>query len=114
MAAFRGLLVLIFVSIFGYAAVVTQKHGSDFMPIFFGDMAALTWPGQFNFDFMCLLFLSTLWVAWRNKFSPVGLMLGLCAFFGGGLFLSAYLLTISLRCNGDMRAMLLGKHLHAS
>ena len=65
------------------------------MPIFFGDMAAMTWPGQFNLDFMCFLILSATWVACRNQFSPAWLGLSVLALFGGMLFLSIYLLYLS-------------------
>ncbi len=68
----------------------------------------MAWPGQFNFDFMCLLILSGLWVAWRQKFSPAGLGLGLLAFFGGALFLSGYLLIESFRGYQSIEALLLG------
>ena len=48
-------------------------------------MATMGWPGQFNLDFMCMLTLSGLWVAWRHHFSGAGIALGLLAFFGGAL-----------------------------
>lgn len=76
--------------------------------IFFGDIAKMEWPGQFNLDFTFMLTLSALWVAWRNAFSALGLALGLFALFGGALFLSAYLLVLSLQTNGDVRMLLLG------
>jgi hypothetical protein len=41
-------------------------------------MAAMTWPGQFNFDFLCFLTLSGLWLAWRHHFSLGGACIG-CA-----------------------------------
>ena len=59
------------------------------MPIFFGDMAKFTWPGQFNLDFTTFLMLSGLWVAWRHHFSASGLILGAIAVVGGMLFLVA-------------------------
>ena len=80
------------------------------MPVFFGDMKAMTWPGQFNFDFFGFLLLSGLWVSWRNDFAPAGIVLGLIAVFGGILFLSAYLLFLSFQTNGDIKQMMLGKN----
>lgn len=108
MVAFRGLLVAIFVVIAGYTLVVASNHGMNLLPVFFGDMAAMEWPGQFNLDFMCMLLLSGLWVSWRHQFSASGLVLGLLAVFGGALFLSAYLLFMSVRVKGDIRTLLLG------
>ena len=68
------------------------------LPIFFGDMAAMTWPGQFNADFFCFLLMSGLWIAWRNHFSPPGLLLGLGGVFLGAPYLAIVLLVLSFRC----------------
>jgi hypothetical protein len=108
MTAFRTLLVVIFVTIAAYTAIVASNHGLGLLPVFFGDMARMGWPGQFNLDFLCMLTLSGLWVAWRHHFTGAGIALGLLALFGGALFLSAYLLVVSLREQGDMRRILLG------
>ena len=108
MIAFRALLLAIFLGIVGYTTVTIANHGIGLLPIFFGDMAAMAWPGQFNFDFMCMLLLSATWVAWRNAFMPLGLVLALFAAFGGALFLSAYLLIMSFQVDGDVRKLLLG------
>jgi hypothetical protein len=76
MVGFRVFLAACCVVIVGYTAVTIAHHGWNLLPIFFGDMAAMTWPGQFNLDFMTFLLLSGLWVSWRNEFSPGGLLLG--------------------------------------
>ena len=107
MGLFRMLLAVILVAIAGYTVVVVANHGMNLLPVFFGDMAKLDWPGQFNLDFMCMLALSGLWVSWRHEFSPSGVALGLLAFFGGALFLSAYLLIVTASVQ-DVRAVLLG------
>lgn len=107
MGPFRVLLVVILVAIAGYTVVVAANHGMNLLPVFFADMARMEWPGQFNLDFMCMLALSGLWVAWRHQFSPAGLGLGLGAFFGGALFLSAYLLVVTAK-ERDVRVLLLG------
>ena len=109
MNAFRILLVVIFLAISGYTVVVINNHGIGLLPVFFGDMAEMGWPGQFNLDFMCLLALSALWVSWRHQFSAVGLLLGVCAFFGGALFLSIYLFIQSYRVNGNVNLLLMGR-----
>lgn len=108
MTAFRMFLVAVFVVIAGYTLVVVASHGLNLLPVFFGDMTRMQWPGQFNLDFMCMLLLSGLWVSWRHQFSVTGLVLGLVAVFGGALFLSAYLFVESFRTKGDMRKLLLG------
>jgi hypothetical protein len=109
MRAFRIFLATIFIVIAGYTGIVVANHGLGLLPIFFGDMAKMAWPGQFNLDFMSFLALSALWLAWRHNFSPAGIFLGLAGFFGGAFFLSAYLLIVSFKFNGDIKALLLGE-----
>jgi hypothetical protein len=91
-----------------YTAVVISSHGWNLLAVFFGDIAAMAWPGQFNLDFMGFLILSAVWTAWRHHFSPAGLALGVLAFFGGMMFLTVYLLAVSYRTGGNVRALLLG------
>lgn len=113
MLIFRTILTIMFVSIVGYTLVTVSNHGWDLVPVFFGDMAEMAWPGQFNFDFMGFLILSALWIAWRYKFSATGLLLSPIALTGGILFLSIYLLVISFTEGGDIKSILLGKQAEA-
>src|SRR3546814_10511094 len=83
MGSFRTLLVILWLALAAYTAVVISRHGLGLLPIFFGDMAKLGWPGQFNLDFLSFLILSALWTAWRNGFTAIALLLALIAFFGG-------------------------------
>ena len=105
---FRVFLVAVFVSIIIYTAITISNHGLNLLPVFFGDMKAMAWPGQFNFDFMMFLALSALWTAWRNKFSLAGLGLAVLAFFGGMLFLSLYLFVLTFKANGNLLHVLIG------
>ena len=109
MPLFRLFLATCLVAITAYTAVTIASHGFNLLPVFFGDMAEMGWPGQFNLDFMCFLALSALWVAWRHQFSASGLALAVVAFFGGMLFLSIYLLIQTGRVRGDMKVLLLGE-----
>ena len=109
MALFRVFLLACLVAIVAYTSVTIADHGWNLMPVFFGNMAEMGWPGQFNLDFMCFLALSAIWVSWRHQFSGAGLALGVVAFFGGMLFLSIYLLVQISRCRGDVRVLLLGE-----
>ena len=109
MAAFRVVLLMLFVWVVGYTIPVLAEYGlTPLFPTFFGDMVALTWPGQFNADFFGFLLLSGIWVAWRNHFSPAGLALALVAVFGGIPFLTAHLFIMSFRVNGDLKLLILG------
>jgi len=49
------------------------------------------WNAQFNFDFLCYLILSGIWIAWRHQFRWKGLLLGILAMVGGMLFFAPYL-----------------------
>ena len=109
MIAFRGLLALMLLVLGVYTGVVLFEYGPTLFQRFFGDMAAVNWAGQFNLDFMMMLMLSALWVSWRHEFSPLGLGLGVIAFFGGIGFLSVYLLIMIPRVNGDASTLLMGE-----
>ena len=92
----------------GFTAMVVSNHGLNLLPVFFGDMAAGGWPGQFNADFLTFLVLSSIWTAWRNAFSGIGLLLAVCAFLLGGAFLLTYLLYLSRKTQGDWAMIMLG------
>ncbi|MEL7033586.1 MAG: hypothetical protein AAGL97_09590 [Pseudomonadota bacterium] len=92
-----------------YTGIVIANHGANLVPIFFNDMRAMAWPGQFNLDFMGFLILSALWVGWRHEYSLTGWVLTPLALFGGMLFLTVYLLIVSFRVNGDLKALLIGE-----
>ena len=109
---FRILLLASWAFLAAYTALVIADHGWGLVGVFFGDMRALGWPGQFNLDFTILLALSALWVAWRHRFGAAGIALGILAFLGGALFLSVYLFIESFRSGSDVRALLLGSRRH--
>lgn len=109
MGAFRIYLAIVVACLGAYTIMVGLNHGWNLLPVFFGDMAAMTWPGQFNVDFMGFLSLSALWLAWRHRFSPGGLALGVLGFFGGMMVLAPYLLFASLQAKDDAKVLLLGK-----
>jgi len=98
MALFRLYLLAMLIILSGYTLVVIGDYGINLFAVFFGDMAALAWPGQFNLDFMMMLSFSALWVAWRHAFSAKGLGLAVLAFLGGALFLT--LLPFCTLCQG--------------
>lgn len=114
MTAFRIVLIALWLTLAVYTGIVISRHGLDLLPIFFGDIGEMMWPGQFNLDFLCFLTLSALWTAWRNGFSTLGLGLGVVAFFGGAGFLLPYLLFLSVQSRGDVPTILLGPGRSAS
>uniref|UniRef100_B8HWP5 DUF1475 domain-containing protein n=1 Tax=Cyanothece sp. (strain PCC 7425 / ATCC 29141) TaxID=395961 RepID=B8HWP5_CYAP4 len=108
MTAFRIFLIGLLTILMAYTGIVIANHGLGLLNIFFGDMAVMGWPGQFNLDFMLMLTLSALWVAWRHQFSSIGILLSMLALVGGSLFLTIYLLILSWQTNGDIKQLLLG------
>lgn len=109
MNGFRLLLVVLLLAVVLYTIPVLANDGLlALFPTFFGDMAKMGWPGQFNLDFFGFLLLSGLWTAWRNDFSGTGILLAPVAVLGGIPFLTTYLLILSFRSGGDIKAMLLG------
>lgn len=110
MLAFRIILAVIFTYLATYTAIVIYNHGWNLLPVFFGNMSSMGWPGQFNTDFMGFLVLSAFWLAWRNDFTAPGLFLAVCGFFGGMMFLAPYLFIMSYKCGGSMPRLLLGNN----
>jgi hypothetical protein len=108
MTLFRVYLLAVLVCLAGYTLVVGMNHGWNLLPIFFTNIADMSWSGQFNFDFMTFLGLSGIWVAWRHQFTGGGIALGVVAFFGGMMFLAPYLLWASAKAGGDAKVLLLG------
>lgn len=109
MTLFRIFLAAAIVIVLGYTAVTVANHGLNLFPIFFGDIAEMGWPGQFNLDFYCFLLLSGLWTAWRNHFSKGGITLGIAMTLLGFPLLATYLLILSNKTNGDIKVILLGE-----
>ncbi len=108
MTAFRLLLGAIFGVIVVYTVFVAMEHGLGLFAVFFGDIAEVGWPGQFNLDFLGMLMLSGFWMAWRNRFTSAGLALGVGGLLLGAPMLALYLFILSQRTNGDVARMLLG------
>lgn len=108
MTAFRLFLLVLLIALAVYTFMVGAEHGWNLVPPFFAEIQAMTWQGQFNFDFMGFLLLSALWCAWRNDFSALGFGLAVLGATGGILFLSIYILVLSFQTGGDIKTMLLG------
>ncbi len=108
MTALRIYLIVAWTALLAFTAFVVGRDGLNLLPVFFGDIAAGHWPGQFNADFLSMLVLSALWTGWRNGWTALGWLLAVMAFFLGGGFLMAYLLVLLHLERGDMRKVLLG------
>jgi hypothetical protein len=95
MKAFRISLVIAFSTLFLYTVLVGYHQGWNLIPVFFKDILSISWAGQFNLDFSFYLLLSSLWIAWRHRFSGKGFFWASLAVIGGMLVLSMYLLITS-------------------
>ena len=109
MRVFQSLLILFLLGIIGYTLTAGSNHGWDLGSVFFGELTSFSWSGQFNYDFLCYLTLSAIWVAWRARFSAGSILLAACAQILGILFFAPYLLYLTIQTKGDMKALLLGK-----
>ena len=101
-------LVLLWVTIQAVRKLGFDKAG-DF---FIGDMSH-PWRAQFNTDFSFFLLLVAAWMFWSSKNHALGVVFALLSIVGGGLFTLPYLLIATFRTDGNMRAVLLGRHFDA-
>lgn len=109
MQIFRIYLVALIVVLYSYTALVVLNHGLGLYPVFFGDIAEMAWPGQFNLDFLMFLTLSGLWLAWRHHFSAGGIILGILGTLMGMAILAPYLIWAGMKAHGDVKVLLLGE-----
>ena len=109
MRPFYLFLMVLWGALAFYTAYVIETHGLNLFAVFFGEMSRWNWSGQFNLDFMIMLFLSASWTAWRNRFTIRGVSLALVAFLGGAGFLLPYLTYLAWKCNGDTKLILVGE-----
>ncbi len=110
MTYFRLLLVVFCVVVSVYTIAAIANDGVNLFANTLPAIAQVGWPGQFHVDFFTYLALTGLWVAWRHKFTPAGIALGVAAALLGIIFLSIYLLRELKRNGGNVPVLLLGEH----
>ena len=109
MKLFQFLLILLSLIMSIYTFQVISQYGINIIPLFFGEIQALNWQGQFNFDFACFLLIAGLWIAWRKNFSAKGIFLGIITTILGILFFAPYILLETIRLKGNTVDLLLGE-----
>lgn len=109
MLPFRILLVVFIILILSYTGLVIIADGINLFPVFINDIMSMTWSGQFNLDFSLYLVLSGLWIAWRDRFSPTGIIMGIIASILGMAVFAPYLLFAASKAKGDIKTMLIGE-----
>ncbi|MFZ4620570.1 MAG: hypothetical protein ACOYNS_08425 [Bacteroidota bacterium] len=110
MKLFRLFLFVMFSIALLYTITVASRYGMNIFPIFFGDIMSVIWTGQFHLDFVCYLMLSGIWVAWRHRYSPFGIVMGAFCTIGGILVFAPYLFAVGIMGNGSVKELMLGKH----
>jgi len=95
MMIFRMFLLAILAGLGVYTAMVIAHDGMDFLTPFNSAVSMFGWQGQFNLDLIGLFALAAIWIAWRHRFSPAGLMLAVGPLLLGVLYVSGYLLLAS-------------------
>ena len=103
------LLTVLFLPIFAYTLYVAATYGLNIFPLFFGEIIALSWTGQFHLDFLIYLLLSAGWIGWRHRWSAKGIIMALIASVLGACFLLPYLIWVGIQTQGDMGAFFLGE-----
>jgi uncharacterized membrane protein len=105
---FKGLLVAQTIALLVYSFLAFQQEGAGLFQVFFSNISAFGWNGQFNLDFACYLLLSGLWIMWRNRFSGVSIGIGVVASVLGIIFFAPYLLYLLAKESGNVRKLLIG------
>lgn len=111
MKVFQLFLVVCWLGVAAVTAVAFAEQGMAAGQVFISDIQQLNWRAQFNVDFFTHLLLMGLWVAWRARFSALGIVTGVACVLGGGLVSLIYILVAALRCGGDVQKLLLGQRL---
>ena len=108
MTAFRLFLICAFALIALYTLVTISNEGINFLTVIPALLGALGWPGQFTLDFGIYLALAMIWMAWRARFTPQGIVTALIIGPMGALLFLPYLLWLTYRVKGDPVRLLLG------
>ncbi|MCG9899353.1 MAG: hypothetical protein MH132_05090 [Hydrotalea sp.] len=105
---FKILLLIQTVGLLIYTLIAFQNEGANLFNVFIKNIAAFSWSGQFNLDFLSYLILSGLWIMWRNKFTVKSILIGLIASVLGIVFFALYLLWLTNKEDGDLKRVLIG------
>ena len=106
--ALQTLLVVQTIGLMMYTILAMQNDGGNFLVRAQEFAMSMTWMGQFALDFQCYLILSALWIAWRNHFSTLSIIIALVAMILGIIAFAPYLLFLIAKEKGDLKAILVG------
>lgn len=110
MIVFRIILVAAWAVVLYFTILPLSSEGlSAANDVFAADLSASNWRTQFDVDLLSHMLLAGIWVAWRQKFSLAGILLGLLC-IGGSLFTLIYVLALTLVHKGDLNKVVMGKN----
>ncbi|MGH1579003.1 hypothetical protein [Planktotalea sp.] len=109
MSLFRTFVAFITLTMALYTVIALKNDGIDFMTPYFIGLFSLTWQGHINADFSFFLSLSALWIAWRERFSPIALIKAVVIGVLGMVLFAPYLLHALSKSKGDPKTLLLGQ-----
>lgn len=105
----KSLLLLQTIAVLIYTIITIQNEGFVFLERALEFVQTMQWIGQFALDFGCYLILSALWIAWRNQFSWVGILMASAASILGIIVFAPYLLFLINKENGSIKRVLIGE-----
>lgn len=109
MIVFRVSLLVVWAIVMYFTVLAIYTDGLAMATeVFSGDMLAGNWRSQFNIDLLSHMYLVGVWVAWRQRFSGLGILLGLLCICGG-LFSLVYVLALTFFHKGNLSMVLMGK-----
>lgn len=108
MTLLRTYLFAATLCIFALTIYVAIAMGLNWPVVYFGDLLNIDWRSQFDSDLLIYLSLFTIWVSWREGFTPKGFIFGFLSIFWGGMFGCPYVLLATYQAQGDPRLLLLG------
>jgi magnesium-transporting ATPase (P-type) len=105
---FKTLLILQTITVLVYTLFTFRNEGVNLFQVFFYNITAVNWNGQFNIDFLSYLMLSASWIMWRNKFSSNSIFLGISAMVIGIIIFAPYIVYLLKKEKGDFKKVLIG------
>lgn len=108
MTFLRAFLLASILLIFTLSIYVIATVGINYPAVYYSDLLKLDWRSQFSTDLLIYLSLMTIWIIWREGFTPRGLLFGCLSMTLGSLFAGPYLLVATYQANGDPKVLLLG------
>lgn len=110
MNALKGLLIFSTLGIYALTFLAAANHGPNWPAVAVGDLLALNWRSQFDFDFIVHLLLLAYWVVWREGSTAKAYLFGFLSIVMGGMFSFPYLVYVIAAAKANPKVVLLGVH----